>query len=237
MRRVLVAGLLVVALGACRVDAVVQVDMHEDGSGTLSVRLSLDADAVRAAEVDGGTLETRVRLEDLAAAGWHVGGWRRTGSGASVTLRQAFATPEEAGDLVAELNGPDGPLRHVELTRDLGAFRGHWGFRGVGDGRVLDPGVTDDAQLVARLTAERVDVAGLEVALARQVQDAFHLRVTISLPNAAPKAFVVPAGKRVVMTTSSSDVDYSHVAMLAGGLALAAGAVVLLLVGELRQRR
>lgn len=235
MRRVLVAGLLIVALGACRVDAVVRIDMHEDGSGAVTVHIALDADAVRAAEVDGGTLETRVRLGDLEATGWRVSKWQRSEDGAVVTLRHPFSTPEEGAALVTALDGEHGPLRDVELDRDVGAFRGRWSFRGAGDARELGTGLTDDAELVARLTNERVDVAGLDAALARQVQEAFHLRVTVSLPNAAPKAFPVPVGKRVVMATSSSDVDYSHVAMLVAGLALGALALLLLAVGEGRR--
>ena len=57
----LVAAALL-ALAGCKVDSTVTVSVHADGSGAVALHVVLDADAVAAAEADGGKLEERVRL-------------------------------------------------------------------------------------------------------------------------------------------------------------------------------
>ena len=80
IRRHLIGAVLVLVLTACQVDATVTVRMRENGSGAVVVRVELDRRAVETAEVAGGTLEDRVRLDDLVAAGWRVTPWKRTPS-------------------------------------------------------------------------------------------------------------------------------------------------------------
>ncbi len=122
-------------------------------------RVVLDAAAVKAAEVGGTKLEDAVRLGDLTAAGWKSTGWvRAKNGGAALTLTKGFARAEDAGAVVAELNGADGPLRGVRVTRSTSTFSSDWGFSGVADLKDLKTGLTGDQELVGRLTAERVDV-------------------------------------------------------------------------------
>jgi hypothetical protein len=92
---------LVVVLSACSAEATVTVRMHEDGSGVVAVRVVLDAAAVRAAEVGGGTLAERVRTDDLTGAGWTVTPWTRAGGGAVITARKAFGRPEQVAAIVS----------------------------------------------------------------------------------------------------------------------------------------
>src|SRR6476661_6205504 len=97
---------VVLLLGACRATATVTVRMHDDGSGVVAVRVLLDPAAVRAAEVGGAKLAERVRLADLAGAGWTVAPWRRTRTGGAVlTVSKPFARPEQVAGIVRELNG------------------------------------------------------------------------------------------------------------------------------------
>src|SRR4051794_36481901 len=121
--RLLALGALVVVLTACKADATVTVRMHDDGSGVVAVRVALDADAVRAAEVGGGKLAARVRLGDLTGAGWKATPWKRTPAGGAVlTVAKPFSRPEQVGPIVRELNGAHGPLRGFRASRDTSTF-------------------------------------------------------------------------------------------------------------------
>ncbi len=229
--------MLVVVLAACKVDATVRVGVRDDGSGTVTARIALDAAAVAAAESGGTKLETAVRLGDLRAAGWRAA-WRRPKAGGAVlVLSKGFARARDAGAVVAELNGPDGPLRDVRVTRDVSTFSTEWTFSGVGDLRDVRTGVANDPELLAALGAARVDVAGLDQSLLLQAEGALRLRVAADLPAAGTERFPVPTGKRVVMHTASSARALGRMALLALGIAVVLLALVLLVVGERRSRR
>src|SRR2546423_11519605 len=97
MRRLL---LVVVAacllLAGCKVDTTLTIDVHDNGGGSVRIRVALDADAVQNAQAGGGRLEDRVRLGDLQAAGWTVSPWRRArGRSATLSLRKGFPNPGE----------------------------------------------------------------------------------------------------------------------------------------------
>ncbi len=229
---------LLVVLAGCRVDTSVTVHVDNDGSGQVVARAVLDADAVKAAELGGVKLEESVRLADLTSAGWKSSGWkRRTNGTAALTLSKAFGRPEDAGAVVAELNGPDGPLRAVKVTRATSTFSTDWSFSGVADLKDLKTGIQDDGELVARLSAERVDVAALDLRLLGQTADALRLHVNADLPHASPKVFPVRPGKTVLMNTSSSETAMGRMLMLVIGIAVLVVAVLLFIAGELRSRR
>ena len=134
----------------------------------MTARVVLDADAVRLAEASGAKLEQAVRLGDLKAAGWKLSGWRRAKSGgATLSVSKGFARAADAGNVVAELNGADGPLRGVQVTRETSRFHIEWTFSGLADLKDLKTGVGGDADLLARLSANRVDANALDQRLAR----------------------------------------------------------------------
>ena len=236
--RALSCFFLVVALAACRVDTTVTVRVRDNGSGRVTARVALDPDAVRAAEIGGGRLEDRVRLGDLAAAGWSSSGWVRTKSGGAVlTVGKPFARAEEAGAVVAELDGPDGPLRAVRVSRGASTFETKWTFSGVGDLRELKTGIGTDPDLLAKLTAARVDVAALDQRLLSRLRDGFRLRVIADLPHAAPREWRVPVGSRVVLREESGLFATGKLLLLLVGIVFALLAIGLLVVGERRDRR
>ena len=235
-RQVLVAVLCMVALAACRVDATVTVRMHENGSGTVAVRVVLDPAAVRAAEVGNGKLEQRVRLADLPGAGWSVMPWRRDArGGATLTIRKPFSAPREVAGIVREISGRDGPVRGVTAARHTSTFSTRWEVGGVVDLRAIKLGVGADPELVAKLTAERVDIPKVETRLSSGLSQ---LRVDLvaELPDAR-RDVSVPVGRRSVLRATAERTDMNRLVMLVGGLAVAALAVCLLVVGELRARR
>jgi hypothetical protein len=229
---------LVVLLSACRVDADVLVSVRSDGSGVVTARIALDAAAVKGVEAFGTRLDEAVRLSDLTAAGWKSSGWVRRKNGAAVlTLSKGFARAEDAGAVVAELNGPDGPIQRVRVTRSTSTFSSDWTFAGIANLKDLKSGIATDAPLVEKLTAARVDIAGLDQRVLAQTRDALRLRVTADLPEASPKVFPVRPGTTVVMRTSSSARATTRIMLLVVGVAIGVIAIVLLIAGELRSRR
>jgi hypothetical protein len=220
------------------VNASVTVSVREDGSGVVAARVVLDPAAVKGAEVGGTKLEDAVRLGDLTAAGWKSTGWVRAKNGsAALTLTKGFARAEDAGAVVAELNGADGPLRGVRVTRSTSTFSTHWGFSGVTDLKDFKTGITTDQELVGRLTAERVDVSALDQRLLLETHDALRLHVIADLPHASAREFPVRAGVTTVMHTSSNQTAITRILALVIGLGIGLVAIVLLVAGELRSRR
>jgi hypothetical protein len=126
----------------------VRVQVDEDGSGSVEVQATVDAAALQRA---GGDLGGAVDLDRLRADGWTVDGPARTDDGgATVTVRQAFASPEEAEEVFADLAGRGGrsPFEGLRIEVDRGALRDRWRFRGAVDqdrGTPV-PGTPDDLQ-------------------------------------------------------------------------------------------
>lgn len=115
-RRILPLLLAIVSLtlASCRVDVAVELDVAQNGSGTLTVRALADPDVVGAAP----GLAEDIRVDDLRAAGWAVDGPLLQPDGSLLlTLTRAFSTPEQATALLSSVNGPDGPLRTIALGR------------------------------------------------------------------------------------------------------------------------
>ncbi len=240
MRRtgLLVLLLVVVMLAGCRVDASVTVHVNANGSGVVTARAVLDADAVQSLEEGGAKLEGAVRLGDLTGAGWKTSGWKRSkAGGATLTLTKGFARAEDAGNVVAELNGGDGPVRGVQVRRHSSKFRTEWSFAGDADMKELKTGVGGDADLLAKLAAERVEVTALDQRLVAQTRDALRLRVTAELPNASARTFRVPPGTTVVMRTSSSETAWGRLLLVVLGFLFVTVAVVLVVIGASRGRR
>jgi hypothetical protein len=234
------ALVLVVILSACRVDTTVTVRVHDDGSGVVTARVHLDASAVQAAQLNGDKLEQAVRLGDLHAAGWTSTGWvRDPQGGATLAISKPFARAQDAAGVVAELNGPDGPLRGAHVSYAPSRFTSKWSFSALGDMKNIQPGITTDPELVQRLSAQRVDVNAIDLQAIREIRDSFHLAVVADLPHASAKTFPIPTGTVVVMHTSSSSTDTTRIVAVVGGVAviLVAGLIVLLAAVSRRRRR
>src|SRR6476646_4091408 len=99
----------VVAVSVRKDDARVDITLRADGSGTVAVKVRLDAEAVQKLTT-GGSLASAVPLDDLRDAGWHVSTWKRTASGATITLSHEFVGRAELARLLADLTGPNGAL-------------------------------------------------------------------------------------------------------------------------------
>jgi hypothetical protein len=233
----LVAATLL-ALAGCKVDSTVTVHVGEDGSGVVSVHVALDADAVAAAEADGGKLEERVRLSDLSSAGWKVGAWQRAADGsATLDLSKPFTKVAQVAPIVRELNGANGPLKAVRVARSDGTFSTGYSARGTVDLKNLSTGVPGDAQLVQALTAQHVDVNAIDQQLLADVQHSFGLRLVVELPGGKRATVAPAAGSAQAVDVSSSVRNDDRVlyAIAAGGFVLLA--VVVMLNGRRVKRR
>jgi hypothetical protein len=230
-----VAGALLLA--GCRVDTTLTIDVDQDGSGVVRVRTTLDADAVRQAEANGGKLEDRIRIADLAGSGWTATAWtRRPDGSATLVVRKPFESAADLRGVMAELNGPKGPVQDVALQRDSGLLTTSFDVTGVADLSQLSSGVLDDQEVVGRLTAERVDLPALDQRLSEQLHGSFHLRVVVRFPDGSTETVRTPAGERTEIDASSSDLDATRAGLLATGILLAALAIVILVRGRLLWR-
>jgi hypothetical protein len=238
MRRLLVVVVACVLLAGCKVDTTLTIDVHDDGSGSVRVRVALDADAVQNAQAGGGRLEDRVRLGDLQAAGWTVTPWRRAPDGsATVSLRKNFQNAGDLAGVVAELSGKNGPLQGVTLERKRGFVSTEYKIKGDADLSRLTAGIADDPEVVAQLTGQRVDLAQIDQRLAQQINDAFLLRIRFVFPGGDVTEVKPEPGKKVSLATSTSQFDTTRALLLAGAVALGALGVVLFVRSEPRSRR
>jgi hypothetical protein len=222
---------------ACKVDTTVTVQMHDDGSGVVSVTAVLDPDAVKSAEAGGGKLEDRVRLGDLAPAGWTVQPWARAADGsAQLTLSKPFDDPAQATAILKELNGTVGPLRDVTVTRDTGTFSTSYGTTGTLDLKEVQTGLTTDKDVVGSLLGQAVDAGAVDQSLVADLRDSFGLTVKVDLPGGTPIVKGTP-GKVTPVDASTSVLDSTRVILVTVAVVLVVLAIVVLLWPGRRRRR
>lgn len=180
--RILVVLLCAFALAACRIDTEVAIDVRDDGSGTVTLTVTFDADAVaRVPDLAADTLRT----DDLVEAGWVVGQPTRTEIG-GVTYRaaKAFTSAEQLPAVLAELTGPDGVLRDIELARRRSFAETRWTFRATAD---LSGGVASfsDPELTALLGGASLgrDPAALAQELGGPLESFVAVRMLLTLPD------------------------------------------------------
>jgi hypothetical protein len=115
LRSLVFVPLLVAVLAGCRLDLALDVAMQPDGSGTVTVTATADAELVAKAP----SALADLHLDDIRQAGWTVTGPTKAADGAmSVTLAKPFGTPAGATAVLAELNGPNGPLHGLAVAID-----------------------------------------------------------------------------------------------------------------------
>ncbi|MEX1006532.1 MAG: hypothetical protein WD271_01655 [Acidimicrobiia bacterium] len=238
MKRLLVLLVALVALlTGCKVDTAVTIDLHDDGSGVVTVRATLDAEAVGEAEVGGGKLEDRVRLDDVTAAGWTVSPWVRSDAGtAQIELSKPFSSPDRVAGIITEISGANGPLRDVRATRDRGAASTNYGVTGAIDLAAIGTGVAADPDLVAALTNQQVDVNAIDQSLLAELRNAVSVSVVVNFPDGSSTTINGVAGQRVPIDLSTSILNTRRLALLGLAAVLVVLAIVALLVGRRRRR-
>lgn len=112
IRRVLILCACIVTLAGCRIDLNVDMVMAPDGTGTITVVATADADVTAAVP----TLTDELALDDIVAAGWVVDGPTVVpDGGATITLSHEFSSAEEATNLLSSI-GP--PFHQMAVSRN-----------------------------------------------------------------------------------------------------------------------
>lgn len=222
---------------ACKVDSTVTVTVHDDGTGVVTVTAVLDADAVKATEAGGGKLEDRVRLGDLANAGWKIDPWVRAADGsAQLTVSKPFSSPAQATAILHELNGTAGPLRDVTVTRDSGTFSTSYAAKGALDLKDVQTGLTSDKDIVGSLIAQGVDAGAVDQTLLADLRDSLALTVKVELPGGTT-VVKGTSGRSTPIDASTSVLDTTRVVLVTVAVVLVVLAVLVLLWPGRRRRR
>lgn len=120
-------------------------------------------------------LSGSLRVEDLRAAGWTVTGPTRSGTQTVLRATKAFDTPAEAGQVLDEVSGPDGPIGGFRLSRERRPLWWAWTVTGDLD---LKGGIErfGDEALRHQLEGSSFGVDPTEA------QEIFDVRVALDLP-------------------------------------------------------
>jgi hypothetical protein len=226
----LVAGLL---LAGCRADARLTIEVDDDGSGVVTLRVVLDADAV---DTLGG-IEDQLQVGDVQAAGWDVrGGPDGQTGGFILEASKPFANPAALTAVIAELSGDDGPFRDFRLARDSGRFEDGWTFSGIAD--VVEPYAgLDEPGFEDVLRGMGVDVAGLRTQLGTSISDAVDLEIRVAIPGTERGNFTrtvdggavwqVPSDETQQLLAESTSLDQERI--VRAGIAVVLGIAALML--------
>lgn len=238
--RAAVLAALVLLTAGCQVDIQVGVDVEPDGTGEVTVAAALDEAA--AARVPA--LADQLEVDDLLAAGWTLTGPTPEADGRTwVRATKAFASPEEAGPVLDEISGADGPFRDLDVRRAPTLLRDEWHLTGTVDLRAGLAAFSDDA-LRARLDGTDVGLTPDELAAAagRPLAQALTFRVAVVLPgevtsNAPGRAALwrPVLGEQLSLVAKGSRLNPATVGWLAASGVAAVGALVLAVRGARRR--
>jgi putative hydrolase of the HAD superfamily len=181
--RLFLLALFALVLTACQVDAVVDVEVTEDGSGTVNLTVAFDDEVVAAAPelLDG------LQTSDLAAAGWTIEGPVGSESGQSVVVMAAkdFASPDHLAGVLAEITGDASVFNDFVVARERSFARTTYTLTGQ-----IDAGVSverfSDADVTGLLGSPLGrPVTELEALAGRPLGQTITLRFNVTLPDTA----------------------------------------------------
>jgi len=235
-----VCGLLVLVglLAGCKVDARVDITLRADGSGTVTARVALDADAVRRLTPDA-PLERAVPLADVRRAGWTLSPWTPIrGGGDAITLTHGFDDQADLERRLADLVGDTGVLNHPTITRTRGWFTQTDTLAVTVNLRDLATGLRSDPQLDKQLAFAGLDVTAFDAQLRSQLAHALTLTVRVQAPNGQSQTVQLTSGNQATVSASSSRSETRRIDLLAVGAALIlVGLLVAAVARLLRARR
>lgn len=238
IRRLALVGLLAAMVAGCSVDTTVEVVVREDGSGIVRVRVVADAEAVRAVEAGGATIDAAVRLSDLADSGWRVGAWEKADDGsASLVLSHPFDNVSEVAGIFEQASGDGGPFHDVRAARERGLLATEYSVTGTADLANVETGVAGDEELVQALAAQGVDVNVIDQQLLASLQSSFSLELVVKLPGERPKTITATPGKVTKIDATASVRDTQRMIFLIAAAGFGLLAVVLWIRGGRRRRR
>jgi hypothetical protein len=195
-----VALLVVLTASACRVNTEVDVAVKENGSGSVTVRVGLDDDALRREP----NIAQELKTADLGATGWTVSGPAKSSDGLTYfSATKPFATTDEAAKVLAEVSGPNGPFRGFTITSSRSFARTKFSFRGTVD---FHAGLEafSDSQLAAQLDGKPLgdDLQALAQRAGQPLDQVFQFRVAVQLPGSVTSNAPVRVGSTAVWQPS-----------------------------------
>lgn len=230
--------LTLLALAGCRVDTTVRVTLRDDGSGTISTSVALDAEAVAQVEQNGRTLETAIVVDDLAEAGWRIDPWVRDGQGgATLKLSHTFVGESQLSRRLEDLAGTTGALGGGRVIRERSFLRSRDELSVDADLGALAAAISNDPELVTSLQAAGLDPAGLEQQLTAQLRDAFRLRVSVAVPGGRVDSTRLVAGEHRRVTAAHKTFDAGRLSLLVMAGLIAFLAALLYLSASISARR
>jgi hypothetical protein len=230
---------LVLVCASCKADVRVDVTVRQDGTGTVTARVTLDREAVQRLTTSA-PLAQAVPLDDLRAAGWQVSAWRVDARGAVITFSHPFVGQADLVRRLADLAGPNGVLRDARITHKRGWFRSSDAVSVNVDLRTPSAGVTTDAQLAGRLRAAGVDVSALDRQLQAELKTALTVQLAVHAPEGHTRTVTVQPGGQARASATDTRFELDRAITLGIGAALAFLALLFLAaaaVGKRRERR
>ncbi len=182
LRRLLVVAFVALVASACQVDAVVDIDVADDGSGSVRLTTAFDEEIVEAAP----ELRDGLRVEDLAAAGWVVEGPREaeTGGAVVVTATKEYGSPDLLQRVLDEIAGPNGLFTDFRVEQTRTFARTTYNFSGTVDPSISLETFGDDTLTGLGLNGPLgLTLAELEAAAGRPLDETVNLTVNVTLPN------------------------------------------------------
>ena len=206
--RLVLVALVVAFAGACQVKTEIGVDVKSDGSGTVTVSIGLDADAMKAV----GDLGATIRTDDLTKAGWTVDPpVKETDGFTYVRLSKPFANAEQANAVLTEISGKGGPFRDFRVTRTRSFARTETSFTGTVD---FSGGLNafSDSALAQQLDGKPLgeDVATIEKRIGEPLDRVFSFRVAVRLPGDVTSNATGSLDNGAVWSPKLSDTAPSH---------------------------
>lgn len=228
----------VLALTGCQMTIAVDVTVNPDLTGRVTVGVGLDDDALARA----GDLDQQLRVDDVRAAGWEVGGARLEDDGLTwVRATKTFADPGQFSLIMEELTGPDGAFRDWNLAKSSSVTGTEWTVDGIVD-LTEGPETFSDPQLAASLGGDPFggSLAEIEQEEGSPVAELVDFRITVDLPAAAAPdvteaSFSDPAPTRVA--ASSTERSWWATGWIVGLVLLVAVLVAVVLRAGFRRVR
>lgn len=181
MKRVVLVLLVVLGASACRVRTDVEVAITDNGSGSVTVRLGLDDDAIKAAPNFADALKT----SDLTAHGWTISGpVKGTDGFTAFAATKPFANPDEANAIFKEISGDPGPFKDFTISRSRSFAHTDFKFSGTVQFGAQGLESFGDSDLANQLDGEPLgeDIKAIQQQIGDIPDNVFPITITVQLP-------------------------------------------------------
>lgn len=226
------ALVLAVVTSGCHLTLTAGVDVRADGSGWVRAGIGFDEAAGR--ELGGQSVALLV--DDLRQSGWTVDGPRTEADGLTwVRARKAFSEPAGATAAAAELSGPEGPFRDLQVRRNGSFLRTRTVFTGMVDLSAGLAGLSDPALAEALGGFDLgLDLEGLGQRFGESLGDAVAVRLEARLPGRS-ETWPVALGDQVSVELVSERWNILPLAAAVAALLFATAALVVVAYARRRE--